>query len=133
MNQHDLAASVQPLHLLKVTKSDSARVQVETMVERLPFTISIAQSSVELERVVAVRHGAYARHVPSFAETLQEAESMDSDYGVVILLASSKLDGSPLGTMRIQTNRFKPLELEDSLALPQWLPHGAWRKRHGLA
>ena len=28
---------------------------------------------------------------------------------MAVLLAESKLDGSPLGTMRIQTNRFQPL------------------------
>lgn len=121
MNQHDFAAPVQPIHLAKVAMPELARTQAEALVERLPFTISIAQSSTELEQAVAVRYGAYARHVPVFAETLQVAESMDSDDGVVILLASSTLDGSPLGTMRIQTNRFKPLELEDSLALPHWL------------
>ncbi|MDB5950015.1 MAG: hypothetical protein JWR65_1870 [Massilia sp.] len=121
VNQYEFAATVQSRHLSKATKPGLARVQVQTMVERLPFTISIAQTPAELERAVAIRHGAYARHVPGFAETLQEAESMDFDYGVAILLASSKVDGSPLGTMRIQTNRFKPLELEESLALPQWL------------
>jgi hypothetical protein len=121
MNQHNLAATVQPIHMSKGTMPELARVQVETMVERLPFTVRIAQSSTELEQAVAVRCGAYARHVPGFAETLQVAESMDSDDGVIVLLASSKLDGSPLGTMRIQTNCFNPLELENSLALPQWL------------
>lgn len=119
--QYDRAETVQPRHLSKASKPELARVQVQTMVERLPFTISIAQTPAELERVVAIRHGAYARHVPDFAETLQEAESIDFDYGVAILLASSKVDGSPLGTMRIQTNRFTPLEVESSLALPPWL------------
>jgi hypothetical protein len=121
MAHHDFAATVQSVQLSKAIMPQSTRVQVETMVERLPFTITIAQSPSELEQAVAMRHGAYARHVPQFAETLQEAESTDFDDGVVVLLASSKLDGSPLGTMRIQTNRFKPLELESSLALPQWL------------
>jgi len=38
-----------------------------------------------------------------------------------VLLAESKLDGSSLGTMRIQTNRFRPLGLEQSVTLPDWL------------
>jgi hypothetical protein len=38
-----------------------------------------------------------------------------------VLLAESKLDGTPLGTMRIQTNRIKPLSIEQSLDLPAWL------------
>lgn len=121
MIQHQRAATVQPAHLSKTTMPELARMPAETMVERLPFTVSIVQGARELEQAVAIRHGAYARHVPIFAETLQEAEPMDFDDGVVVLLASSKLDGSPLGTMRIQTNRLQPLELEDSLALPQWL------------
>ncbi|PIL38290.1 hypothetical protein [Massilia psychrophila] len=121
MNQQHFVSTVQPIPMAKRTMPELARVQTKKMVEHLPFTISIAQSSTELTQAVAIRHGAYARHVPGFAETLQVAESLDSDDGVIVLLASSKLDGSPLGTMRIQTNCFKPLELEDSLALPKWL------------
>lgn len=121
MNQHDVAAISPPLHVAHVTTPESARGEAEMMVERLPFTISIAQSSIELQRAVDVRHGAYARHVPGFAESLQVPEASDFEDGAVVLLASSKVDGSPLGTMRIQTNCVKPLDLEDSLALPQWL------------
>lgn len=121
MNLHDAAATVQPIHLARSAVPEFGRAHGEALVERLPFTVTIARSSAQFEQAIAVRHGAYARHVPVFAETLQAAESIDSDDGVIVLLASSKVDGSPLGTMRIQTNFFKPLELEDSLALPQWL------------
>jgi hypothetical protein len=121
MNQHHGAAIAQPFPVANATMPERARPPAEMTVERLPFTISIVQSSTELRQAVAVRHGAYARHVPAFAETLQVPESSDLEDGVAVLLASSKLDGSPLGTMRIQTNRFKPLGLEESLALPQWL------------
>lgn len=121
MHQHHLAATVFPFRVANVTMPELAHVPVETNIERLPFTISIVRSSAELEQAIAIRHGAYARHVPGFAETLQVAEPLDFDNGVVVLLASSKLDGSPLGSMRIQTNCSAPLELEDSLALPQWL------------
>ncbi len=40
---------------------------------------------------------------------------------VTILLAESKLDQSPLGTVRIQTNQDRPLNLEQSLELPDWI------------
>jgi hypothetical protein len=70
---------------------------------------------------VHIRHAAYLRHVPKFAETLRAPEATDAENGVVVLLAESKLDGSPVGTMRIQTNRFKPLGLEQSVELPRWL------------
>lgn len=86
--------------------------------ERLPFTVRLIRNECDLAKAVAIRHQAYARHVPSFAEALRSAESYDSESGVVVLLAASKVDGEPLGTMRIQTNRFRPLSVEQSLPLP---------------
>jgi len=61
------------------------------------------------------------RHVPDFAESLKEPEQADFEEGVAILLAESKVDGSPIGSLRIQTNQFQPLELDHSLTLPDWL------------
>ncbi len=90
-------------------------------VERLPFTVSIARSDEQLRKAVTVRHAAYARHVPAFAERMKAPERCDLEGGVVVLLAESKLDGSPLGTMRIETNRYRPLALEQSVELPDWL------------
>jgi len=93
----------------------------ETTVERLPFTVSIVRSDEQLDKAVTIRHSAYARHVPDFAERLKVPEPCDYEEDSVILLAESKLDGSPLGTMRIQTNRYSPLALEQSVELPDWL------------
>lgn len=90
-------------------------------VERLPFTVSIARSEEQLRKAVNMRHAAYARHVPALAELLRAPEPCDFDDGSVVLLAESKLDGSPLGTMRIQTNRCTPLAIEQSVELPEWL------------
>ena len=91
------------------------------MQERLPFTVRLVRNDIELRKAVQIRHAAYARHVPAFAQTLIAPESHDAEHGVVVLLAESKLDGTPLGTMRIQTNLFKPLGLEQSVTLPAWL------------
>jgi hypothetical protein len=93
----------------------------ETTVERLPFTVSIARSDEQLRKAVTMRHSAYARHVPALAEKLKAPEACDHDEGSVVLLAESKLDGSPLGTMRIQTNRYRSLAIEQSVELPSWL------------
>lgn len=90
-------------------------------VERLPFTVRLVKTEVDLHKAVSIRHSAYARHVPEFAETLRVPEAADFEDGVAVLLAESKLDGSPLGTMRIQTNTFKDLSLEQSVQLPDWL------------
>ena len=89
--------------------------------ERLPFTVRLVRNEADLKKAVQIRHAAYARHLPEFAASLKTPETDDAENGVVVLLAESKLDGSPLGTMRIQTNQYKPLCLEQSIELPEWL------------
>jgi hypothetical protein len=89
--------------------------------ERLPFTVRLINDEAGLQKAVQIRHSAYARHLPVFAQTLRAAETTDTEPGVAVLLAESKLDGSPLGTIRIQTNQYKPLCLEQSVELPHWL------------
>lgn len=90
-------------------------------VERLPFTVRAVSGEEQLRKAVAIRHRAYGRHVPSLAELLRMPEPNDSEPGCVVLLAESKLDGEPLGTLRIQTNRFRPLAIEGSVGLPRGL------------
>ncbi len=89
--------------------------------EHLPFTVRIVQTEKALDKAVQIRQEAYGRHVPELARHLGTAESYDSEAGTVILLAESKLDGAPVGTMRIQTNRYKPLSVEQTITLPDWL------------
>lgn len=86
--------------------------------QALPFTIRVVRDETELMKAVQIRQAAYGRHLPEFAQTLRLPEELDMRPGVAVLLAQSKLDGAPLGTMRIQTNRHQPLALEQSLALP---------------
>lgn len=104
-------------------------------VERLPFTVRVVRTQEDLRKAVLIRHAAYDRHVPDFAETLRAPEAVDQANGVAILLAESRLDGEPIGTMRIQTNRFKPLSMEQSIELPDWLRgrHLAEATRLGVA
>ena len=89
--------------------------------ETLPFTLKIVRTLAELDKAVLIRQAAYDRHLPDFAKSLVKAEAADFEKGTVVLLAESKEDGSPVGTMRIQTNADKPLCLEQSINLPQWL------------
>jgi hypothetical protein len=86
--------------------------------QALPFTVRVVRNEAELMKAVQIRQAAYGRHLPEFAQTLGLPEALDLRPGVAVLLAQSKLDGAPLGTMRIQTNRYQPLTLEQSLALP---------------
>lgn len=89
--------------------------------ERLPFTIRRVDTDDSLRKAVAIRHAAYARHVPDFARSLAVPEACDYADDTIVLLAESKLDGSALGTARIQTNVHGPLHLEESIELPDWL------------
>ena len=89
--------------------------------ERLPFTVRLVSNERDVHKAVSIRHAAYARHLPTLAEKLVMPEATDFEDGVAVLLAESKLDGAPLGTMRIQTNRYKPLAIEQSVDLPAWL------------
>lgn len=102
-------------------KFNATSQATDTQTERLPFTVKLAASEEDLAKAVSIRYRAYARHVPAVAQMLTQAEPYDYEKGSVVLLAESKLDGSPLGTMRIQTNRFRGLALEQSVELPKWL------------
>lgn len=90
-------------------------------IERLPFTIRRVQGDDDLFKAVAIRHAAYARHVPEFARTLMLPEAADYADDTIVLLAESKLDGSALGSTRIRTNLFRPLDMEESVVLPSFL------------
>lgn len=89
--------------------------------ERLPFTVRVVRGDDALEKAVRIRQSAYARHVPAFAAKLGAPEPNDHDHGSLVLLAESRMDGTPVGTMRIQTNRFKDLAIKQSVELPAWL------------
>lgn len=91
---------------------DHARVEI------LPFTVRIAEDMTDIRKAVKIRHAAYSRHVPALAEKLTEPEQFDFEDGMFVLIAESKLDGAPLGSMRIQTNQHRPLLLEESVELP---------------
>ncbi|TRZ66033.1 MAG: hypothetical protein D4S02_07530 [Rhodocyclaceae bacterium] len=89
-----------------------------TEVQILPFTVRIARDEADIGKAVKIRHAAYARHVPALASKLTQPEQFDFEDGMFVLLAESKLDGSALGSMRIQTNQYRPLLLEESVELP---------------
>ena len=89
--------------------------------ERLPLGVRVVRDDNALRKAVSIRQAAYARHVPEFAAKLGAPEPNDHDQGSVVLLAESRMDGSAVGTMRIQTNRFKDLAIAGSVELPAWL------------
>lgn len=102
-------------------KYATAMPEQDMHTERLPFTVRIVKCEEDLAKAVSIRYQAYARHLPEVAATLDRPEALDRDEDSVVVLAESKLDGTPLGTMRIQRNRSRSLVLEDSVELPAWL------------
>jgi len=90
-------------------------------IERLPFTVRRVETEADLLKAVRIRHAAYARHVPDFARSLAQPEAADYDDDTIVLLAESKLDGTPIGSTRIRTNLYRPLGVEESIVLPDWL------------
>lgn len=121
MNLHDQLVDKSGIRVAGIPVQEMMNGKKGMVEERLPFTVRIVRNDDQLSKAVDIRHSAYARHVPAVAALLEQAESLDRDKGTVILLAESKLDGSPVGTMRIQTNRYRPLALEQTVDLPDWL------------
>ena len=96
-----------------------AHQRYQSVVERLPFNISIARSEDDIASAIEIRRSAYGRHVPELAATMTNADALDCQGGTVILLAKAKLDGAPIGTLRIQAGGPNPLLLERSVELPE--------------
>lgn len=100
--------------------------------ERLPFTVRVAATHDDIAKAVYVRQHAYGRHLPEFARTMA-IEEIDTAPGTSVLIAESRLDNAPLGTMRIQTNEFAELPVTHSVNLPAWCASGRLAEATRLA
>ena len=87
-----------------------------TREERLPFTVSVA-STAQMRQICELRSEAYGRHLPGMAAALSLPEAADDKLGCEVLVASSKLDGSVLGTLRTHSNLLDPIPLESAVDL----------------
>lgn len=119
MNQPASSAVFTPRRVLMPAMPIHAPNPPSMQEELLPFTVRLVRDEEDLNKAVQIRHSAYARHMPTVAETLTAPEQADTEDGVAVLLAESKLDGSPLGSLRIQTNRYRALSLQKSVELPR--------------
>jgi hypothetical protein len=123
MNESNIAIekSIAARHIAIPQRNAEPETRVGMANEILPFTVRPVQTEADLMRAVNLRHLAYARHKPEFAEKLREPEADDLESDSIILLAESKLDGSAIGTMRIQNNEYRPLSMEHAVTLPDFL------------
>ena len=90
----------------------------------LPFWIAIAQNDRELELAAKARQIAYGKHLPLLGEKLAVPDADDRNPDFAVLLAFSKLDGSCIGTVRVQIANQQQLRLEESYALLKALRTG---------
>jgi len=89
--------------------------------QRLPFTVSVVETDEALEAAFNLAQSAYGRHVPDLLYPDDVPSMAELDEGYLVLLARSKFDNSPVGTMKIQRNSHTRLNIERSLKLPLWL------------
>jgi hypothetical protein len=121
MTPTSFLASLESLPAPRPEPREPAAPGTSTLVERLPFRICVVRGAEALRKAVRIRHLAYGRHVPALAQALREPETDDSDRDTMVLLAESRLDGEPIGTIRVQSNRLRPLSVEHSVELPERL------------
>ncbi len=100
-------------------KDSSALTSSAAARSELPFRIRVVRNDEQLVRAVQIRAEAYSRHVPTLGEVLLAPEEIDRDADSILLLAEAKSDGSALGTVRIQTNFYGPLSIQNSVDLPK--------------
>ena len=101
--------------------------------ERLPFSIRLVQSTHDLERAVAIRQQAYARHMPELAKRLAEPEADDLRPDAHILIAESRTDGLVVGSVRLLSNLNCPLQIEQEAPLPERVRQGHLLEARRLA
>ncbi len=89
--------------------------------ERLPFTISVVNSDKEMSEAFNLAEAAYRRHVADLVYATEPPSMADLEDGYAVLLARSKFDDAPVGTMKIQVCHGTKLNIEQSVALPSWL------------
>lgn len=85
--------------------------------ERLPFRVAVANDD-QLEAIASARAAAYGRHLPEMRNQLAIPEPADTASDCLLVAASSPVDGSILGSFRMQLNHVQALQLEMSVELP---------------
>lgn len=84
----------------------------------LPFKIAIAASEQDLTDLIRLRSETYTRHNAPGADRLRTKEEQDGCADAVLLLARSKLDGTAVGSVRVQTRVRRSLMVEEAVRLP---------------
>lgn len=88
-------------------------------VEVLPFTVRVVRTQAQLERACELRAAAYGHHIDALAEPFSRPEPIDYMPGTLVLLAEDKATGNAVGSVRFQLNCDGPLQIEESVPVPE--------------
>jgi len=86
--------------------------------EALAFRVAMVASESELARVQALRQAAYGHHLPQLAAHFGQPDPVDRWPDVSIFFAEDKATRRVVGSARLQCNRDRPLQIEQSTVLP---------------
>jgi hypothetical protein len=87
----------------------------------LPFRVAVVVSEEELQRVQKLREAAYGHHLPALAAHFGKPDPVDRWPDVTVFFAEDKVSGRVVGSARLQCNRTRPLQIEQSIELPEKL------------
>jgi len=98
---------------------EQAMPRASPVIERsLPFKVRVVCDEAQLLRVQALRQTAYGRHLPAQAASFGSADPLDRLVDTTIFFAEDKATGAVVGSVRVQSNRTAPLQIERSIELP---------------
>jgi hypothetical protein len=92
--------------------------------QSLSFTVFPARTETQLRAACRVRALSYGRHLPGIASVWDEPDQLDRDPQAVVFVATSKVTGEPLGTVRLATNALQPTQIERSASVPHSISGG---------
>ena len=101
------------------TRDEPARRASPVVEHSLPFRVRVVCNEAQLLRVQALRQTAYGRHLPEQAASFGSADPLDRLTDTTIFFAEDKHTGAVVGSVRVQSNRSAPLQIERSIELPE--------------
>lgn len=102
-------------------KALSANAASPAVAVALPFRVAIVESEEDLLRVQQLRQAAYGHHLPALAAHFGKSDPVDRWPDVTVFYAEDKASGRVVGSARLQCNRARPLQIEQSITLPEIL------------
>jgi hypothetical protein len=89
----------------------------------LTFSLHPVRTPRDLQAACDLRGAAYGHHLPSLREPFTRPDALDHRSGTCVLLCRDKQSGDAIGTARIQSSAYGPLQIEQSVSLSGPLAH----------